>query len=64
MATRQVGISQGVWFRLKDGRVFNAWGEEDGEDLSLYDQSSELLFQLGVCSAKRSGFSDLFLNKL
>ena len=26
----------GVWFRLKDGRVFNAWGEDDA-DLSLYD---------------------------
>jgi hypothetical protein len=27
----------GVWFRLKDGRVFDAWGEEAERDPAIYD---------------------------
>lgn len=30
--THKVGVGDGVWFRLSDGRVFNIYGEETESD--------------------------------
>lgn len=35
--THKIGVGDGVWYRLKDGRVFNNYGEPSEEDPSLYD---------------------------
>ena len=35
--SRKVGAGGGVWFRLKDGRVFNRYGGIDDPNPSLYD---------------------------
>jgi hypothetical protein len=35
--THKIGVGDGVWYRLKDGRVFNAYGEECEPNSSIYD---------------------------
>ena len=35
---RMAGGERGVWFRLKDGRVFNSYGQPAPADPSLYDR--------------------------
>jgi hypothetical protein len=35
--THKIGYGGGIWFRLKDGRVFNKYGKEDNPNPSLYD---------------------------
>ena len=35
--THQIGHGDGVFIRLKNGRVFNKYGEEEEADLALYD---------------------------
>lgn len=35
--THKIGVGDGVWFRLKDGRVITGSGEEDDSDPALYD---------------------------
>lgn len=35
--THKTGAGDGVWFRLKDGRVFDKRGEEQQADPALYD---------------------------
>ena len=37
MHSHKIGYGDGVWFRLKDGRVFNRFGEETDPDPALYD---------------------------
>lgn len=34
--SHKVGHGDGVWFRLADGRVINAWGEQSPAD-AVYD---------------------------
>lgn len=34
--SHKTGYGDGVWFRLADGRVINAWGEESAPD-AIYD---------------------------
>lgn len=31
------GVGAGLWFRLRDGRVFDKTGSADARDTSLYD---------------------------
>lgn len=33
----KIGTGDGVWYRLRDGRVFNSYGESSDSDPSLYD---------------------------
>ena len=35
--THKTGVGDGVWFRLKDGRVISALAEESDADPALYD---------------------------
>lgn len=35
--TRRHGTSDGIWFRLKDGRVLDETGDECAADPALYD---------------------------
>lgn len=35
--THKIGIGDGVFFRLKDDRVFDKYGDEHEQDKSLYD---------------------------
>lgn len=35
--THKLGVGDGVWFRLEDGRVFNGFFELDDTDPALYD---------------------------
>jgi len=38
--TRKEGEGEGVWFRLKDGRVFNKFGKPSSPNHALYDKVS------------------------
>lgn len=38
--THKTGAGDGVWFRLKDGRVISAYAEESETDPALYDTVS------------------------
>lgn len=38
--THKIGVGDGVFFRLKDGRVFDRYGEEQEPDQTLYDTVS------------------------
>lgn len=40
--TRKTGKGEGVWFRLKDGRVFSQWGHPAPHDPKLYDDGKKL----------------------
>ena len=35
--THMKGRGDGIWFRLKDGRVFDSYGDETPADPALYD---------------------------
>ena len=35
--THKIGVGDGVWFRLNDGRVFNRYGGIDEPNPTLYD---------------------------
>lgn len=35
--SHKIGVGDGVWFRLHDGRVFSAYAEQSDPDRGLYD---------------------------
>jgi hypothetical protein len=35
--THQIGTGDGVWFRLRDGRVFDKYGDPAASDRAIYD---------------------------